>query len=251
MSIYDYEAAFGAADKTTKAMREAVSDWFSLYYQSESTTKADPCQRIAYTLVNKLVKAMFGEYSAAAEEPAARLLVGRLDGLKEQAVQLALVGGACYLKPYPMNGQLRFTLVPRNNLLIFGRDAQGMPNDMGLTERSTYGKYYYTLLERRKLDNNGLLTIENRLYRSGDSSALGTQVKLGEHPDYAHLAESYRFSVPLDGVGLVQMKTPVLNCVDGSADGVSIYAAVTGLIHNINENEAQLDGEFSRGESRL
>ena len=251
MSIYDYEAAFGAADKTTKAMREAVSDWFSLYYQSERTATEDPSQRIAYTLVNKLVKAMFGEYAATASDPVAKALVESLDGVKEQAVQLALVGGTCYLKPYPTQSGLRFALVPRNNLLIFGRDAQGMPNDIGMTERSAYGKFYYTLLERRKLDENGLLTIENRLYRSGDSSALGTQVKLGEHPGYANLAENYRFSVPLDGVGLVQMKTPMLNCVDGSADGVSIYAAVTGLIHNLNENEAQLSGEFSRGESRL
>ena len=251
MSIYDYEAAFGAADKTTKAMREAVSDWFSLYYQSESTAKEDPSQRIAYTLVNKLVKAMFGEYAAAASDPGVKALVESLDGVKEQAVQLALVGGECYLKPYPAREGLCFALVPRNNLLIFGRDAQGMPNDIGLTERSAYGKYYYTLLERRKLDENGLLTIENRIYRSGDSSTLGTQVKLGEHPGYAHLTQSYRFAVPLDGVGLVQMKTPMLNCVDGSTDGVSIYAAVTGLIHNLNENEAQLGGEFSRGESRL
>ena len=251
MSIYDYEAAFGASDKTTKAMREAVADWFSLYYQSESTAKEDPSQRIAYTLVNKLVKAMFGEYSAQVADPVAKELVEDLNEMKEQALQLALVGGACYLKPYPANGKLRFSLVPRNNLLIFGRDAQGMPNDIGLTERSAHGKYYYTLLERRKLDDKGLLTLENRLYRSGDSSALGTQVKLWEHPGYAHLAESYRFAVPLEGVGLVQMKTPMLNCVDGSADGVSIYAAVTGLIHNLNENEAQLSGEFSRGESRL
>ena len=66
MSIYDYEAAFGAADKTTNAMREAIDDWFSLYYRAESTESTDPCQRIAYTLVNKLVKAIFGEYAAAA-----------------------------------------------------------------------------------------------------------------------------------------------------------------------------------------
>jgi A118 family predicted phage portal protein len=32
---------------------------------------------------------------------------------------------------------------------------------------------------------------------------------------------------------------------------VSVYAAATGLIHNINRNEAQLNGEFERGESRI
>ena len=52
-------------------------------------------------------------------------------------------------------------------------------------------------------------------------------------------------------MGLVRMKTPMLNCVDGSADGVAVYAAAAGLIRNIDANEAQLGGEFSRGESRI
>lgn len=43
----------------------------------------------------------------------------------------------------------------------------------------------------------------------------------------------------------------MVNCIDGSADGVSVYAAAVGLIHNINRNEAQLCGEFERGESRI
>ena len=50
---------------------------------------------------------------------------------------------------------------------------------------------------------------------------------------------------------MVRMKTPMLNCVDGSQDGVSGYGAVAGLIRNIDENEAQMKGEFSRGESRV
>ena len=65
MSIYDYEARFGVSDKTTKAMKTAIGDWFNLYYAADST-KGDPCQRIAYTVVNKLVKAVFGEYRAEA-----------------------------------------------------------------------------------------------------------------------------------------------------------------------------------------
>lgn len=248
MSIYDYEAAFGAADKTTKAMREAIADWFSLYYRSESSESIDSCQRIAYTLVNKLVKAIFGEYTAAS---GCQEIADQLSCVKERAMQLALVGGECYIKPCPAGQSFQFTLIPRDNVLIFGADASGTANDVGMVECSTYGKFYYTLLERRTLDENGLLTITNRLYRSGDSSALGTQVKLWEHPAYAQLEESYQFPVSLGGIGLVQMKTPMLNCVDGSADGVSVYAAVTGLIHNLDENEAQLNGEFRRGESRL
>ena len=251
MSIYDYEARFGASDKTTKAMKTAIEDWFDLYYRADTEADRDPSQRIAYTVVNKLVKAVFSEYTAQANDGSYQQLVDGLDAHKGSAVQLALVGGECYLKPYPMGETFGFTLIPRNNLLIFGRDVQGEPVDVGTVEVSAYGKYFYTLLERRTLDEAGLLTVENQLYRSGSSDSLGTQVALGEHPAYADLQETYRFAEPVDGIGLVRMKTPMLNCVDGSQEGVSVYAAVAGLIRNIDENEAQLKGEFTRGESRV
>ena len=251
MSIYDYEAAFGAADKTTWAMRDAIADWFQLYYAAEADAGEDPCQRIAYTVVNKLVRAIFGEYASSGTDPVCAQLLEALSRVKEQAMQLALVGGECYLKPYPLGSGFGFTLIPRDHILVFGADADGNPSDVGLVQRSVRGSYYYTLLERRTVDEAGLLTVSNRLYRSGDSNALGTQVKLREHPQYAALPEEYRFAVPLEGVGLVRLKTPMLNCVDGSRQGVCVYAAATGLIHAINENEAQLAGEFARGESRV
>lgn len=251
MSIYDYASRFGGADKTTKSMKQAIADWFALYYGDASTQDQDPCQRIAYTVVNKLVKAIFSEYSAVAEDPNCQKLVEELDKHRKQAVQLALVGGECYLKPCPGEDNFQFTLIPRNQLLIFARDPEGNPADVGTMEVSTRDKFYYTLLERRSLDSQGLLTIENKLFRSADSTSLGTQVSLREHPDYGNLQESYRFEAPLGGIGLVRMKTPMLNCVDGSQDGVSVYAPVAGLIRNIDENEAQLRDEFSRGESRV
>ena len=251
MSIYDYEERFGASDKTTKAMKNAIADWFDLYYLADSQEDRDPCQRIPYTVVNKLVKAIFGEYTASAADDGYQHLVDALDAQRKNAVQLALIGGECYIKPCPGAQTFGFTLIPRNQLLIFGKDGDGEPTDVGTMETSAYGKYFYTLLERRSLDAAGLLTIENSLYRSADANSLGTQVSLQEHPAYENLAQTYRFEAPMGGIGLVRMKTPMLNCVDGSSDGVSVYGAVAGLIRNIDENEAQIKGEFSRGESRV
>ena len=251
MSIYDYEERFGASDKTTKAMKNAIADWFDLYYLADSQEDRDPCQRIPYTVVNKLVKAIFGEYTASAADAGYQHLVDALDAQRKNAVQLALIGGECYIKPCPGAQTFGFTLIPRNQLLIFGKDGDGEPTDVGTMETSAYGKYFYTLLERRTLDAAGLLTIENSLYRSADANSLGKQVSLQEHPAYENLAQTYRFEAPMGGIGLVRMKTPMLNCVDGSSDGVSVYGAVAGLIRNIDENEAQIKGEFSRGESRV
>lgn len=249
MSIYDYQQAFGAWDKTSRAMRQAVGEWFDLYYGTDQP--GDPCQRVAYSVVSKLVKTVFGEYRAQAKDPVVQGIVDGLGKKRKEAMQLALVGGECYLKPCPGENGFGFTLIPRNNVLVFGRDIHGVPTDVGCVERSVQENFYYTLLERRTVDAQGYLTIENRLYRSLSSETLGAQVALSAHPEYEALASQYRYGVPVGSVGLVRLKTPMVNCVDGSADGVAVYAPAVGVIRAIDENEAQLAGEFRRGESRI
>ena len=241
MNIYRYEAAFGASDKTSRAMRQAMEDWQKTYY---GTGAGDPCQRIGYAIVSKIIGAMFGEYKLSADP-----FLAPLDMRRKEAIQLLLTGGECFIKPCPTPVGFDFTLIPRQNVLIFGRDGNGRPTDIGTVERSIRGKFYYTLLERRWVEN-GYLTIENKLYRSSSKENLGNQVSLKEHPLYAGLPAKYAFGAPI-GLGLVQMKTPALNCVDGSADGVAIFAPAVALIENIDKNEAQLSGEFQRGQSRI
>lgn len=250
MNMYGYENAFGAWDKTSQPMRKAIDHWFALYYGKEGPNK-DPSQRIAYTVVTKLVKTVFGEYKAIAKDPFARKTVEELDKVRKTALQLALIGGECYLKPCLQEGNFRFALIPRNNILVFARDDQGVPTDVGTMEKTLSDRCYYTLLERRKVDEKGCLTVENRLYRSYNPENLGQEVPLTQVAAYEQLAPSYTFPQPIGSVGLVQLKTPMFNCVDGSPDGVSVYAAAAELIGAIDENEAQLRGEFTRGQSRI
>lgn len=241
MSIYQYETAFGAADKTSRKMRQAMEDWEEIYY---GTGAGDPCQRIAYTVVSKLVSAVFGECQTTVD-PALMPLVN----MGREALQRLLMAGECYIKPCPTETGFSFTLMPRQNMLVFARDAFGRPSDIGTAEKSTYGKHYFTLLERRQVEGEDLI-IQNTLYRSNDAETLGSPVSLSSHPLYGGLAERYRFE-GLGGLGLVGMKVPILNCVDGSPDGVAIFAPAAALIRNIDKNEEQLCGEFSRGESRV
>lgn len=251
MDIYSCQEAFGASDTTTEAMLSAIGEWFSLYYRNTAENGEDPCQRIAYTVVSKLVRAVFAEYAAAGETALTGQVLQALDTVRKQAVALALVGGECYLKPCLENGQFSFTVIPRNRVLIFGRDARGEPTDVGTMERTVVDKAWYTLLERRTVDAGGFLTIENRLYRSAREDSLGSPVLLGSHPAYEELADCYTYPEPVGSVGLVRVKTPMLNCVDGSTDGICVYAAATGLIHAVDKNEQQMCGEFERGQSRV
>lgn len=248
---YSYEDAFRAKDCTSPAMREAVREWFRLYYEREATEESDPCQRIAYTIVNKLTKTSFGEYAATSEDESVQGVLAALDGASKKAMQLALVGGEAWLKPVPVEGGFSFSVVSRDNVLIFGRDGQGIPIDIGTAEYAAEGRSFYTLLERRTVDGRGYLTIRNMLYRSEMPDTLGVPVPLAALARYEKLPEEYTFPSPLCGLGLARLKTPMENCVDGSQDGVSVYAPAVGLIHNIDRNEALLNGEFERGQSRI
>ena len=251
MKLLEYQQAFGAWDKTSDAMQKAIREWFSLYYRGSGDGQSDPCQRIAYTVVSKLSKAVFSEYAVHCEQPFYRQVLQALEEKRRQALELALVGGECYLKPCPTADGFGFAVIPRDQVLVFSRDADGQLTDMGCAQQSIRGKYYYTLLERRRVDANGYLTIENSLYRSLSDRSLGAQVALTELPEYRALQQSYTFPQPIGSVGLWRLKTPMLNCVDGSREGVSVYAPAVGLIRSIDENEAQLAGEFRRGQSRI
>ena len=251
MSIYHYEQAFGAWDKTSQPMRKAIDRWFALYYRKEQTEDRDTCQQVAYTVVSKLMKSIFGEYRADAPEEGTRALLKKLEKTAREAVQLSLIGGESYVKPCVEENTLTFRVIPRDQVLIFGRNLHGEPVDVGTAERLTDGNFYYTLLERRILDPEGRLTVHNRLYRSRSPRDLGAVTSLKSHPLCKALPESYRYPEKMDSVGLVTLKTPILNCIDGSSDGVSVYAAAEGLIRNIDQNEAMLCGEFSRGKSRV
>ena len=228
-----YQDAFGAEDGSAAVMRRAVARWVQMYLGDK-----DDVLRLPYTMVRKLSRAVLCEYEAtgfATQLPA------------QQAMELAMIGGECYLRP----GERGWQAISRGSILVFARDHRGEPTDVGLVEKARLGRQFFTLLERRTLDAQGLVTVQHRLYRSGNRQELGREVPLRAHPAYAQLPERCTLPQSLGGVGLVRLKMPMTNCIDGSCEGVSIYAAAEPLLRAIAENEAQLQGEFRRGQSRL
>lgn len=250
-NAYTLEEAFKAKDCTTSAMQNAIKKWFALYFDQQPTKDSDPCQRIAYTIVNKLTKTCFGEYNAESEDEFAQAILDALGDSKRTAMQMLLAGGEIFIKPIPGRDRMDFNVVRRDNFLVFGRSMVGEPNDIGTIERTTQGKKYYTLIERRTVDASGRLTIRNRLYCSDSEQFLGKEIPLATLEQYAALVPEYTYTDPLGGLGLVYLRMPIENTVDGSSDGVSVYASAVGLIHNIDHNEALINGEFDRGQSRI
>lgn len=251
--IHSFAQAYpGARDCTTAAMNTAIEDWFRLYFDREVTDTEDPCQCLPYTVVSKLSRSCFAEYRAAAEggEPFVGGVLAGLETVRKKAMQLALIGGEAWLKPVPGPGGFAFTVMRRDMVTVLGRAPDGEVTALGSAELTMENGKFYTLLERRSLDEAGRLVIENRLFCSWDGQSLGNPVGLSALPRYAAL-EPKAVVGDVGGLGLVSLRLPLENCVDGSADPVSVYAAAAGLIHNINRNERQLDREFDHGESRV
>jgi A118 family predicted phage portal protein len=232
-------------------MQDAVSLWFSLYFDRPATPESDPCQRIAYTIVSKLTKACFSEYVASSDDDFEQVIIDALDHVRQTAMQCLQVGGEAWLKPYPTRDGIGMSVIRRDNALVFGRDANGVPCDVGTIEQTDESGHTYSLLERRTVDGDGLLTITNRLYRSDNRYSLGSPVPLSTLPQYEGLEPTYTYPAPLGGIGLVYLRMPTENTVDGSPDGVSVYAPAVGLIRNIDHNEALLNIEFDNGRSRV
>ena len=54
MSIYDYEARFGAADKTTKEMKSAIEEWFALYYLADASVSASRIEGLPFQIMEAM-----------------------------------------------------------------------------------------------------------------------------------------------------------------------------------------------------
>ena len=251
--IYHFEQAYpGAKDCTTPIMKKSIEDWFSLYFDLEVTEEEDPCQRLPYTVVSKLTRTCFAEYEASltSQNAFAQNVLDELEDVRKKAMQLALIGGEAWIKPIPHKDGFTFSVMRRDMVAVLGRNGKGEVTALGSAEITQQGGKFYTLLERRSLDEVGRLVIENKLFCSRDGQSIGVLTNLETLPQYTGL-EPFAVIGDVGGLGLVPLRMPLENCVDGSPDGVSVYAAAAGLIHNINRNERQLSREFENGESRV
>lgn len=231
-------------------MRAAVREWLDLYYGVPRAGE-DAAPRLAALIVGKLCRTVFAEYETRLPPQvgqAARRSVAALNAEAKTAMQYALVGGECLLKPVPRDGAFDFAPIRRDCYVPLARDAHGRLLAVGTMERHSADGRQYALLERRTAGADGL-TIETRLFEL-NGQALGRCVPLTTLPACADLVPQL-FLPGVPGVGLAVLRTPLMNCVDGSADAVSIYAPAAGLLHALARCEEQLNAEFANGASRV
>ena len=244
------EQAFGKADVTSPRMQAAVREWLTLYF-GEPRREEDPSDRLAVLIVSKLCRTVFSEYESRVAGPRAAELapcLDRLNAVRARALQYALVGGECLLKPVPAGRGFDLVPIRRDCYVPLGRDSRGGLTAVGTMELMRQGRGGYALLERRTAGEE-VRTIETRLFElTGD--ALGRELPLAALPRTASLSPSLLLP-GVKGVGLATLRTPLLNCVDGGPDPVAVYAPAVGLIHAVARLEHQLGRELENGASRV
>ena len=240
------EQAFGRGDVTSARMQAAIREWLNLYYGTQSPGE-DAADRLAVLVVSKLCRTVFAEYESRTAEALAPSLQA-LDAVRVQAMQYALVGGECLLKPVLHGRGFDFVPIRRDCYAPLGRDAHGALTGVGTMEVLRHDGRGYLLLERRTAGADGL-TIETRLFELA-GEALGREVPLATLPATVQLQPSLLLP-GVRGVGLAALRTPLLNCVDGGPDAVAVYAPAAGLMHSAARLEYQMRQEFENGASRV
>lgn len=246
-NLDNVQEAFKEPDITSEAMKRNIDDCYFLFYDGMNNTE-DGCMNIPATIINKLVKTTFSEYSARTDNDGINNVLKKLNKIKKAALQAVLLGGEVFIKPIFKDDDIEFTIVNRNCFIPLGRNSDGVVNKVGLTEVTVSGNSYYTLIETRTAGKT--LNIKYELYESETKGLLGHRVPLSTLDKYAELEEDIDINIK-NSLGMVQVKTPVLNNIDGSNDGVCIYSAAARLIHRINRNEMQMNDEFDLSQKRL
>lgn len=246
------EQEFSMQGITSEKMNNAIQAWFSLYYNNlGDKCQVDPSSNIPYTIVDTVYKTTFGEYELSVEcknvdTDKAEKIADTLESVRAEVFQKTLIGGEVLIKPIIKDDKFLFVVIPRDCYIVMARNTEGTITSVGLIETSTNNGNYYTLLEERTVED-GMLHIHNKLFKSSDKNTQGNRVRLqDQYPDL----EDY-FTLPIDHIGMVNMKMKMVNCIDNSKDGVSIYAAATDEILSYYWHTKRTVNEYEITEPRL
>lgn len=247
--IVQFSEVYNVKPVTTQEMTKAIDDWYNLYYAKNASKDEDTSMRLPVAIVSKISKAVFSEYEAESENEFAQQILKGLEKVRKKALQQTLIGGWAFLKPMIFKeGKTSFVVISRNSFIVLGQDEEDNVTDIGTIEETESNGVFYTLFERRTVKDDKLV-IDSRLYASKTKEGLGNRVPLTTLAKYAEIEPINEIAI--DNIGLIPIICPQENCIDGTDEPVSVYAAATGKIHNINVNEAQLNTEFENGKSRI
>lgn len=261
LSALDSYDAFDACDTTSLEMRRAIVEWFNLYFETHACCcDSNSGMRLPYSIVDAASNAVFGEYEYNVDDDRIGEIdsaMEALDSIRDAVFQYATIGGESLIKLVP-NADTRsfdYRVIRRDACAVLARDIKGKITSIGMVEYSQRKDTFYTLCEKRSLDHNGMLTIGYRLFAGVEDPScggnIGSRVPLWSVPEYSELEESTTIPQPTFSLGLIQCDMPMVNCVDGSKEPVSLYAAAVKEIICAYRHAERTEWEYAATRPKL
>lgn len=233
----------------SEKMIEAINEWQSMM-NGRAGWITDPVKslRIEQGICREFADAVLVEMeTSVSSERLNKIYQSGIADLNEN-LQEGLGLGSLVIKPLGANSA-EFITPDKFIPIAFGDD--GKPTDIGFLSVKWVGENnYYTRFERHYFVN-GSLAIENKCYHSYSSDYIGRPCEISEVEEWAGINPG-----PVIYPGMTQMdfgyfRNPIINKIDGSKCGVSIFESAKELIEKADIQGARLDWEFESGERAI
>lgn len=165
--------------------------------------------------------------------------------------EYGLAKGSLIIKPVADKSGMKSTqFIQADKFFPAAFDGSGNLTKCVLADQIRVGRCIYTLLEIHTLEN-GLLTIENRVFRSDNDGILGRETQLSEVENWSGLSPKSVFSgakhLPF---GL--FKCPMANQISSSSPlGVSVYSRAVELIKEADRRYSNICWEYEATEAAV
>lgn len=165
------------------------------------------------------------------------------------------VGGLVF-KPYVKNNKLYVDLVRGSCFYPTEFNSSGEVIAGIFTSQLNKGDGIYTRLEYHKfyeqaIENNINYIIKNIVYKSNDSSMLGTKIELAKVPEWQNIQEETAIKY-VEKPLFSYYKPPTANNIDPESPlGVSVYARAVNLIKKADKQFGRIDWEYEASEKAV
>lgn len=240
--------AFGETPQITSAMIEKIELWNAMLngnapwcdeYVKSMEIEHGICREFADVALSEM------ELNIS-NERLFKVFKSCIQDLNENLQEGIALGSMC-IKPVG-NGQAEFVKADRFFIMDFGVDDK--PTDAVFVDvKKVDTSRYYIRMERHSI-KPGYLVITNRVFESSDRNSIGRIVPMDTVAEWAKLPEE----VSYPGMTLMDFgyyRNPVINHIDDTNCGVSIYDKAIDIIERADNQGARLDWEFGSGERAL
>lgn len=164
--------------------------------------------------------------------------------------EYGLAKGSLIIKPIVSGDGIRTQFIQADRFFPIAFDGSGEMTKCVLAAQIRQGKTVYTLLEIHSM-GDGVLTVENRAFKSSSDGVLGSRVSLSEVAQWAELAEQTSFS-GIDRLPFGLFKCPAANNIDSDSPlGVSVYSRAAELIREADKRYSQICWEYESKEAAI